>query len=249
MRMPRSGVIVEVRPAGVRVHRAVLVGGGLERAHDGRADGDHLAAGGAGRVDARGGVRGDLVALRVGALAALLRADAGVQDDPLDGDPALAQGGERAPGERAAGARHLRAAGGGGEDRLVVFERARLGLVGVADRRAVRVEVGVQVLGEVEPGDPQAPGREVGREQLRSAAAGQRQRLGGRVADAAAVAAQFDDPPRVRGGPIGCGTARGAVPDRRARRGPRDRGSRGAGRRRCRPRGSPAARRGASPRR
>ena len=81
-----------------------------------------------------------------------------MQDDALHGDPALAQACERAAREGAAGARHLGAAGLGGEDRLVVFERARLGLVGVADRGAVGVQVGVQLGGEVEPGDPQAAG-------------------------------------------------------------------------------------------
>ena len=82
-------------------------------------------AGGPRRVDPPGRVLRDAVALRVRALAALLRADAGVERDPLDADPVLAQALQRALGERAAGARHLGAAGLGGEDRLVVLERVR----------------------------------------------------------------------------------------------------------------------------
>ena len=38
------GVIDQVRPAAAGVDHARLVGHGLERAHDGRADGDHPAA-------------------------------------------------------------------------------------------------------------------------------------------------------------------------------------------------------------
>ena len=113
-------------------------------------------------------------------------------------------------GERAARARHLRAAGLGGEDRLVVGERALVGLVGVADRGAVAVEVGEQRLGKVEPGDPQRA--QVGRHERRGRAAGQRERLGAS-----------------RGcGGRRCGPRRPSACRRRGR------GWRGAGRRSCR---------------
>ena len=179
----------QVRPAAAGVDDARLVGHGLERAHDGGADGDHAARP---LVDAARGVRGDLVVLGVRALAAFLRGDAGVERDALDADAAVAQRLQRGLRERARGARHLGAARFGGEDRLVVAERARRGVVGVPDRCAVAVQVGEQRLRELELRDPQPAGAEIRREQRGATARGQRERLRARL-HAATVAAHLDD--------------------------------------------------------
>ena len=99
--------------------------------------------------------------------------------------------------ERAAGARHLGAARLVGEDGLEVAQRARAGDVAVGDRAPVLGEVAVERRGEVERGDPQPPGREVGRDQLRRPTGGQREALpGAGRAEARAGTSQLDDPPR-----------------------------------------------------
>ena len=102
-----------------------------------------------------------------------------MQRDVGDLDPALAERGEDAAAERPARARHLRAPRLEREDRLEVGERPWLGEVAVADRLAVLIEVGEQRPGEREPRGPQPLPAKVRRQQLRLAAAGERELLAG----------------------------------------------------------------------
>ena len=119
-RTPRSGVIDELGPAlaGAR-RRPSLVGDGLERPHDGRADGDHAAAPAAGGVDepgrrsaARGSARGT-AARRASSDDTPVCSMSGATRTPRGDEPRDQLGRERAPG-----ARHLGAAGLGRRRRV-----------------------------------------------------------------------------------------------------------------------------------
>ena len=102
---------------------------------------------------------------------------------------------EHARAERPAGARHLGAAGHAGEDRLVVGQRPVARLVRVADRRSVLGEEREQRRRQLQRGDPQPPGGEVWRDELRHAAAGEREPLAAAGAvEARAALPQLDDP-------------------------------------------------------
>ena len=117
-------------------------------------------------VDQPRGVLGDAVALGEGRLAALGRGDAGVEHERRDRDAAGDEAGDELGGERPPGAGHLGAAVLQREHGLVVAQGPGPGHVAVADRLAVRVQVGDDVAPpEVERGDPEpAAGRVPGEE-------------------------------------------------------------------------------------
>src|SRR5215218_6958302 len=67
----------EARPAAAFTYGAARLGDGLERPHDGRADGDHAPVPAVNGVDERRRRRGDVEALGEGRLPMLGRGDAG----------------------------------------------------------------------------------------------------------------------------------------------------------------------------
>ena len=212
-----------------RLDAAVGARDGLQRAHDGRPDGDDAPAPAARGLDEARGRGRHAEALGVRALAALGRGDAGVQDDRRDRHAARRQRGEDGRRHRAPGAGHLGAAGLGRVGRLVGRQRVGVGHVAVADRRPVAGQVGQQRLGQLQARGPQARAGEVGRLERRAPAArpGRARRRRGRRGRAR--------PPRAARRPS----------DRRP---PRAAASRGAARARCRRCAGRRARRAAWPR-
>ena len=146
------------------------------------ADRDHPAARGAGEVDqVRGGLR-DFEPLGQRCLARLQRGHPGVQGDRGQHHPGRDQPGHQVRGEWPGGARHLRAAGGVGEHRLVGGQRPPAGDVGVADRLAVPGQVAVdRAVARRHQGlpDPGGRGVRIGPEQRDRGASGQRDDLTG----------------------------------------------------------------------
>jgi hypothetical protein len=109
----------QVGPAPSRRHRPVAAGCGLQGAGRGGADGDHPAPRAVDVVDETCRRCGHLESLVLRCLVGLERGDPGVEQHRRDEHARAEEIDDQLPGERPAGARHLRAAAVVREDGLV----------------------------------------------------------------------------------------------------------------------------------
>ena len=149
--------------------------------------------------DAVGRRGGDVEPLGVRVLVALQRRHAGVERDRRDADAVAHESGDQLGGERPGRARHLGGPRLLGEDGLVGVDRPGDGDVLVADRPSVAVEVGEDLVGEVQLGDREAGRRLPGGQPVEPRAVGEGDALAGdrateRLGRAAGEAAHLDQP-------------------------------------------------------
>ena len=135
----------EIGPAAGRDHVAGAIGRRLERAHDGRADGDDAVAALFGTAHFVRGAQRHLEVLLVRTLVRLETRDARVQHELREADTAAAQADEHAACERASGRRHLRRTRRVGVDGLICVDAEVAVDVRVGDRAAEAHQVLAQV--------------------------------------------------------------------------------------------------------